>query len=679
MAQVHGFLREDKATKGEKVVLKHLEEHLPKEYSVYVECPLRDTRQLRYPDFIVLTNYGVIVLEVKDWVEIVNADKFDVKIRTRANTVRTEHNPVVGTREFAILLNNELSRISRGKRKLNVPWGFAVILPNLPTSTITRLRSVWGDEFVLNISDLKPNIVNKRLRNTISTKHIHALNKEELDLVRATINPVVYIEQPERTVILDEDQEIIVTETVKDPPGKQLPESPPAEQMQLLPEEEKPSPGETKPDLLDYEGKISQNTAIRLIRGIAGSGKSLVLSQRARYLATQYPEWKLLVLTYNKELRAQLETRFRGIPNIRTRHFHGICANLMRKYRKWKAVDPDGWVKGHIDQFPIIRELKEGYISDEIEWLIDRQVSSLDEYLTIKRKTRSRHLGANQRKQVWEVYEAYKRYLEAGDFFDWAEIPHILMRGIDEGEIKHRQYDVILIDEAQDFAPGWINMMTRFLSPDGGVLFLADDPTQSIYRLYSWREKGVEVVGRTRWLKVPYRNTYEVYQTAYQMIASDKSLLKDLEDEGVMVTPDEHRQIMRNGPKPLLQRFDSFDEELEFVKNKIFSLCQAGISSRQIAVLHRRKKGLVILNKALRGTGVHVNTFHAYKGMEFEAVFLCQVQETDTRGLIEEARKKERRLIYMAMTRAREHLYMGYQGRLPNNFSKLDGFVDIVV
>jgi hypothetical protein len=68
MAQIYGFLREDKSTHGEQIVLSKLKENLPKEYFVYVECPLPDRRGHRYPDFIVVTNYGVIVLEVKDWI-----------------------------------------------------------------------------------------------------------------------------------------------------------------------------------------------------------------------------------------------------------------------------------------------------------------------------------------------------------------------------------------------------------------------------------------------------------------------------------------------------------------------------------------------------------------------------------------------------------------------------------
>ena len=73
MAEVIGFLRED-ATYGEKATLKLLGKNLPKDFTVYVESPIHKKRDIRYPDFVVVTNYGVIVLEVKDWVTILNAN-----------------------------------------------------------------------------------------------------------------------------------------------------------------------------------------------------------------------------------------------------------------------------------------------------------------------------------------------------------------------------------------------------------------------------------------------------------------------------------------------------------------------------------------------------------------------------------------------------------------------------
>ena len=75
MAEVVGFLREN-ATHGEKLAVELLGQNLPKEYTVYVETPIHKEHDLRYPDFIVLTNYGVMVLEVKDWVIVQNAESF---------------------------------------------------------------------------------------------------------------------------------------------------------------------------------------------------------------------------------------------------------------------------------------------------------------------------------------------------------------------------------------------------------------------------------------------------------------------------------------------------------------------------------------------------------------------------------------------------------------------------
>ena len=83
MGQVIGHLRQDKATHGETEVLKKLQTSLPKDFYIYVECPLPDRHGHRFPDFIVLSNFGVVVLEVKDWVQIVEADKEEKPERSK--------------------------------------------------------------------------------------------------------------------------------------------------------------------------------------------------------------------------------------------------------------------------------------------------------------------------------------------------------------------------------------------------------------------------------------------------------------------------------------------------------------------------------------------------------------------------------------------------------------------
>ena len=57
---------------------------LSQEFCVGVECPLHHRDRERIPHFIVLTTFGVVILEVKDWVYIVSADKFYAQIRTRS-------------------------------------------------------------------------------------------------------------------------------------------------------------------------------------------------------------------------------------------------------------------------------------------------------------------------------------------------------------------------------------------------------------------------------------------------------------------------------------------------------------------------------------------------------------------------------------------------------------------
>ena len=681
MAQVIGSLRDDKATHGERIVLRKLKDNLPNEYFVYVECPLPDKRGHRYPDFIVVTNYGVIILEVKDWIQIQWADRYKAEIRTRSNKSRQVGNPVNQARDTAIHLSDVLKENKakfREQKKSTIPWGYAVVLPNLGPATISQLRHAWGDEFVLHLDDLDAALIKSRLRVTLPASKVRDLKKAELDYIRATINPTVLIEpENKQPIILDDKQEKIVAEPIKTEIVEPEPAEPDAEQELMFaePRVEEDVPAEEQ---LEIRERISSNTAIRLVRGIVGSGKTLVLTQRARYLAAQYPEWKICVMTFNKPLQTHLEASLVGIPQIKVTTFHGLCRRYLSGYRRWDIADTDDWLRENRGGFEIIQELGVAYLEDELQWMKDTGIRDRDIYLTTQRKGRGRQLVQKKRHQVFDVFDAYQEWLILSEKIDWAEVPHLVIKGIEEGEITPDQFDAILIDEAQDFAPIWIDVVNCLIKPETGILFLTDDPTQSIYRFHSWREKGVDVVGRTRWLRVPYRNTYEIYQAAYQLIATDQNLQRTLREEGIIIEPDLSSGMMRHGPKPLIQRYQSYDEEIAAVRERINHLLLEETDERQIAVLHRHNSGVKRIKQALKGLDVHVSTFHRLKGLEFKAVFLCQLQNTSIRNASEDTRSAERRLIYMAMTRARSHLYMSYQGRLPNKFNTLREYVDFI-
>jgi superfamily I DNA/RNA helicase len=200
------------------------------------------------------------------------------------------------------------------------------------------------------------------------------------------------------------------------------------------------------------------------------------------------------------------------------------------------------------------------------------------------------------------------------------------------------------------------------------MLFLADDPSQSIYRNFSWREKSVEVVGRTRWLRVPYRNTFEIYKAAYGLIANNSEIQDSLKEQGELIKPDFTSQEMRHGNRPLFQKFSNTRDELARIKVLIDLLKTDGYREEQIAVLTKIKKDLEPIRNVLKGSNVLLHLIYSFKGLEMEAVILPHIHRT---FIDPEEEASERRLMYMAMTRARSRLYLTYSGTLPEPFDDL--------
>ncbi len=672
MAKVIGHLNE-RATYGERLVLEKLKAFLPADFYVYVECPITYGPGQRFPDFIVVCNMGVFVLEVKDWTQVVEADPRHAKIIRKNGRVALERNPVLIAREYALQLKDALRKEAKGA-EVKVPWGYAAVLPNLPTARITQLAKVWGESYLFGKADLGPDRLTKRLRKTLPP-HAKPIKRREIQYVRSVVYPIVRIKPATATtppVNLDDTQVEIVTEPPR-PQVRKEKKAPLPAQQSLIPAQEPEQAPESLPPLGE---EIIPNAAIRLVRGVAGSGKTLVLTRRAQFLAAQHPEWRLCVLSYNKDLASLLQADLKGLPQVKVTTFHTLCKGLLDTWKE--PNDPEGWINRHIEQWPIARHLGVGFVSEEIRWIKEVGIPDRQTYLQAQRRGRGRSLSPARRQQIYELLEAYQAWLDRKRTFDWADVPYLVLKAMDEGRIPTGIYDAILVDEAQDFAPTWIKVLKRLLKKEG-VFFLADDPSQGIYRYYSWREKGVHVVGRTRWLRVPYRNTRQIYQAAYEVIRSDEVLRRQLmEGEKLaVVEPDLEGEYLRSGPLPELRRFDSVQGEIRFIRSQVEHLLQQGLRAEKIAVLHRRSAGVKHLRHHLRGLGIYISTFHAPKGLEFEVVFLSQMQKTfdGFQDASEESLSKERRLVYMAMTRAREQLYLNYEGRWPEPLKGVLKFV----
>ena len=679
MAEIVGILRDD-ATFGEKAVRKALRYNLPRDFTVYVECPLETRRMQRFPDFIVVANYGAVVLEVKDWVQIVRADPHHVTIRRRNGEEATFKNPVLTARDYAHALQENLREVPEllnERHQLEVPWGYAAVFPNLGVSVSSQLRQVLGKTNVIGQKDLGPDIIMRRLRETLPEGFAATLKGDQLRHIRATIFPAVLIEQPDQpAIILDEVQEKIVAEPLKEEIAP-LAEEPAETQLGLMQEEEPATPPEETPP---EEAALVSKLSVRLVRGIAGSGKSLVLIQRAKFLASQFPEWNILVVTYNRKLAERLASDLQAFRNIHTTNFHRLGRNVIRSYMNWNLNDSlRGWIKNHKENFKIIDQVGAKFIEEEIKWIKENGLDEEADYLSVIRRGRGTdtRITREQRSQVFSVLDAYRNFQDENGTFDWQDVPWLMIDGLRSGQASCAQYDAILIDEAQDFAPCWVQALKEMVKTDTGSIFIADDPTQSIYRYYSWKEKGVQVVGRTRWLRIPYRNTKQIYNAAFAIIQSNKQIREQLKAEGELLNPDVDNPWMRSGEKPLVSRVDDYSMLAQAVADRVNGLVQEGVPPTQIAVLAARKNQISILRNKIMDNDVTVDTFYQFKGMEFRYVFLANIQDL-FHDEDEDTTARMLRLMYMGMTRAREYLFIYYRHHFPRALNALREHCDFI-
>lgn len=678
MAQIIGDLRPD-ATYGEQRVLQLLSD-LPEDYIVWPELPI-NADYVTYPDFTVLhSRIGVCVLEVKDWVEIVSANPSTFRVRTREGQDREEKNPLTGAHVKATKIADKLQReplllqtSGQHRGKLKVPYGSAVVFPNLSRMFVHGLGEVLKPGQMICRDDLETGQLERRLLQ-MAFRPIK-LTPAEVDAVRSVLFPELRLSQSRgQDAVLDLEQESIAKGGLYE-----VPELPPEGQL------------------------VAVNPVVRLVRGVAGSGKTLVLSMRARYLAETHPDWRILVVTFNRPLAYDLGQRLRKYgEQIDVMNFHKLCRAWLDTAGLWQSPinDQEGRIASILaNKAAEIDKFDADFLAGEFNWMKDTGVLDLDTYLQEPRVGRHKGLTKSDRALVYRVFQHYQRHLQDFRCCDWSDVPHIVMKALDERLLSPGRYDAILIDEAQDFAPSWFAVLRRVLNPETGVMFMAADAAQRIYRKFTWRSLGLHVVGRTRVLRRSYRSTYEIARTAFELVCGDRALLDELADEEEdLLQPNLDPAWMRRGNYPRLRRCKDVGAEVSFIARTIKALLAKGYAPGDIAVLHRRHWGPDRYFSALRAEGIPVarlrhtgrtpsdavalGTLHVAKGLEYPVVFIGQLQCLfDPEKPIPQLERTlfctdELRLLYVGMTRARDRLYMTYQGQLPGELAGLKRFVD---
>lgn len=293
------------ASAGEKRMFDILQ-RLPEDHIVYYEPVVAD----RYPDFIVLLpDIGLLVIEVKGWYpnQVLGGDEVEVTIRDRNGRETQELHPVRQARGYMLRLLNdcknrpEFEVFWQDNGKFKIPFSHLAVLSNIESKQLGDLSKLFSSPRIIFRDVLlnweRENFSSKKLRKEIKSRfspfwEFGELGSKEMDLLRAFIHPEIIIRKP------------------------------PIIQKPLVEEDSQSSLSLSVLDIRQERNARSIGDGHRLIFGVAGSGKTVLLISRARMLAAQKPEASILVLCFNRMLANFLKDTLQEFQNINVWNFH---------------------------------------------------------------------------------------------------------------------------------------------------------------------------------------------------------------------------------------------------------------------------------------------------------------------------------------------------------------------
>jgi hypothetical protein len=618
------------------------------------------------PDFLIRNPHNQV------WLIMVSSASAQAAHPAAQLLLMEAEQPPLGEAEEACL-QDFLCEVEQTFKETKPPQFRAVVLfPNIESQKLKRARPKttnaailwWGQE------DLKAEHIRREMQSDTQL----SLSESQWEWLRRVFTPEVFV-PPDLTV--------------RKAPERKLA----AELTGFLLDYDQEAALKTDLSLEGGGEALAQDFRLNLINGVTGSGKSLILLYRLRLLDELFVGKRFLVLTHNRPLIRDLEARHfrltgRTADNIDWHTFNGWCHSHWPETERW--VSPIGKARRQA----VLREIRQQVLPSlrlttemlrsEVDWIKDNAITSTDEYLAADRRGRGFALNQGQRLQVFHAMQQYQRRLSPG--LDWADVPLHMRHFIREGRVQPQRYDVVLVDEAQFFAPVWFEIVQTLVKPQSGHLFLAADPTQGFLRQgVSWKSLGLAVRGHSHLLKRSYRTTRAILDFATRFYQA--RLPEDAEAVDIL-TPDLHQ--MPPGSPPLIISLTSPQDEISRVSNEIAALVLEGMPYRDILVLHANARGCEQIIRAIEkklgrgaaldpkdsypGNYVRVTTINAGTGLEAPVVFLMGLhqyfEKENSLRLSEDDRVElvlsNTRKIYMAATRAGQRLVMTYVGAYPD-------------
>jgi superfamily I DNA/RNA helicase len=437
--------------------------------------------------------------------------------------------------------------------------------------------------------------------------------------------------------------------------------------------------------------------AYRVLGG-AGTGKTVVAMHRAKWLASRLTgKERILFTTFTANLAGDIKESLRK-----------ICT--LEELRRIDVVNLDVWVGGFLREhgytYTIVYDnttdgiweeaiarsgedtgLSEGFFPEEWSKIVAAQESfSREKYLKASRIGRGTRLDRKKRIQIWSVFEEYLALMKEKQVRD-VDAAMYECRLIMEKNQAVPSYASIIVDEGQDFSSNAYRLLRAIAGNERkNDLFIVGDAHQRIYKKKAVMSKcGINVRGRSSYLRVNYRTTEEIRKYAFAFLKDISFDNLDDEYEG-----EERCQSLTHGDYPMICNFKAASEEYAFIVDEVNKLIANGVNPQDICLVARthslvddyirvfRDSGIRVFevkrNKPDDRSfdGVRVATMHRVKGLEFSCMFiaaannrvipLAKAIDDDDEVSAQESLISEKCLLYVALTRAQKAAYITSYG-----------------
>jgi len=461
---------------------------------------------------------------------------------------------------------------------------------------------------------------------------------------------------------------------------------------------------------------ISKAKKILCVAG-AGSGKTTVLTKRIEFLVKYQsisPD-KILAITFTRKARKEMEKRLYelGVEGVKVHTFNSFCEGILKKHgdviygRPIKVQEygdkilamnmalaslgidmEDAIIKYFTTQqrkFKTGNQLSNSFMNDCFSVMDYFKSTGEEEYDFSKEAEQKDKSNA---KMIYQITQYLKDHMEIQGLRDYSDQLIDAVKFLKGNNQEIPQFEHVLVDEYQDVNSIQIELLELLNSEN---LFAVGDPRQSIF---GWRGSDINYI-------INFEKTYgssEVihltknYRSSKRIVDFMNHSIRDL---GL---PDLKGHNGDDSAEIKIIDFETEETERIFVIDKILN---SEIPRDEIFVLARTNRQLMELSQIMKRKNIPhtvktdevrrpsesiegsitLATIHAIKGLEARKVFVmgcneqnfpCKASDHPAVEMVKtenyDKLEEEKRLFYVAISRAKERLYLTYSGKKPTYF-----------